>query len=282
MEFKSLNDSHLGEFLQKPSSILEEITLSNILYDKNAPVAMLYSDSTDRDYALKVRLGHIGMRVVTARTPDSLVVLSKRNRTRVVLIRSVASSKDIATLLKKLTTLGMDFSTYPTFLLVRGRILRSLTPLLEIGIQDIIDYENGIETLMEQIDEICATPAGSGATAEDASHSQAGTRGNLTDMSIIDLIQALGPSQRTTRITVTPDEPTENSLTIFLNKGVITHAKLGDLEAEEAIYHALTWNSGKWLMESLEEADVPQTNIKLPNEYILMEGCRLIDEASRG
>ena len=254
--------------------------MSSIFYDKNAPVVMLYSDSTDRDYALKVRLGHTGMRVVTARSADALVVLSKRNRTRVVLIRSVASAKDIATLLKKLTSLGMDFSAYPTFVLARGRIIRSLTPLLEIGIQDIIDYESGISTLFEQIEDI-ASAAKSESNEENASRSQSGTQGNLTDMSIIDLIQALGPSQRTTRITVTPDANTEDALTIFLNKGVITHARLGELEAEEAIYHALTWTSGKWLMEPLQESEVPPSNIKLPNEYILMEGCRLIDEAGR-
>ncbi len=243
--------------------------------------AIIYSDSTDRDYALKVRLTNEGFQLTFARSLDSVVALCRRNRPDVVLVRSLAMPRDVVAILKKLTGFGMNFSSYPTFLLVRGHVAQFLTPLLEIGLEDIIDLENGMETLVARLKDI-RTKHDTIASPDNAqSRAQSGSRGNLSDMSIIDLIQALGPSQRTTRITVTPVNDSSGTLIMYLNRGNITYAKLGDLLAEKAIYQALVWDKGTWLLEPIAESALPEANNNLPNEFILMEGCRLIDESSR-
>jgi hypothetical protein len=99
-------------------------------------------------------------------------------------------------------------------------------------------------------------------------------------MNIVDLLQALGPSQRTARIEVTQggDNP---PLTMYLNKGNIIFAKLGDLSGENAVFEALAWQDGVWVSEPVEEADLPAPNNTMPNEAILMEGCRLLDERTK-
>jgi hypothetical protein len=80
---------------------------------------------------------------------------------------------------------------------------------------------------------------------------------------------------------VKPESPSGESLSMYLLRGQIVFARLGDLLAEKAIYRALTWETGTWTSEPVAENDLPVPNNKLPNEFILMEGCRLIDENGR-
>ncbi len=242
---------------------------------------ILYTDSTDRDYALKMRLTKEGYQMTVARFPDVLISLCRRHHPEVVLIRSLALPRDVVKILKQLSSLGMKFSSIPTFLLVRGHVARFLTPLLEIGLEDIIDLDEGMETLVLRIREVRKHNDSTGGGGREQPETKSGSRGNLSDMSIIDLVQALGPSQRTARITVTSQDGDSESLLMYLNRGNITFAKLGELLAEKAVYRALAWDKGTWLLEPITDADLPEPNNSLPNDFILMEGCRLIDEKSR-
>ncbi len=244
-------------------------------------VAILYSESSEGEYSLRMRLKHDDLKLIRTRSLDSLILLCQRHDPTVVLIRSVALARDIATIFKRLTSLGMDFSRHPTVLLVRSRVVRSVTPLLEIGLEDIIDIEKEGDLLVERIKEISDRAAAQRQNRLNQPTVEEGTRGKLSDMSIIDLIQALGPSQRTVRITVTAGDGDSESLVIYLNRGVITHATLGEKKSEEAMYHALTWSEGTWLLEPIDSGKIPETNVTLPNEHILMEGCRLIDEGTQ-
>lgn len=245
--------------------------------DSESAYIIVYSDSTDRDYALKVRLAKEGFQVSFARSLDVVVAQCRRFRPQVVLIRSTALPRDVVKILKKLANFGMNFSSVPTILLVRGHVAGFLTPLLAIGLEDIIDFDEGLETLVERIREVGKRSISNGGQSE----AKSGSRGNLSEMSIIDLLQALGPSQRTARITVSPNNGKSDKLLMYLNRGNISFAKVGDLLAEKAIYEALTWENGTWLLEPITEEQLPESNNSLPNDFILMEGCRLIDERSR-
>ncbi|MBK7093377.1 MAG: DUF4388 domain-containing protein [bacterium] len=239
---------------------------------------VVYSDSTDRDYALKVRLGKEGYQITHVRALDVLVAQCRRLRPQVVLIRSLAIPRDVVKIIRQLKNLGMDFARFPTFLVLRGHVARSLMPLLAIGLEDIIDLDDGMEILVQRIKEVEKR----GSTEQGrANETRSGSRGNLSEMSIIDLVQALGPSQRTAKITVSSNRGGEDKLVMFLNRGNISFAKLGELVAEKAIYEALAWENGTWLLEPITESDLPEANNNLPNDFILMEGCRLIDERSR-
>jgi hypothetical protein len=96
-------------------------------------------------------------------------------------------------------------------------------------------------------------------------------------MNLIDLIQAMGPSNKTARITVCADGK-DSDLVIYLNRGMIWNASYKAMSGAEAVYEGLGWSNGNWSIESLDESELPEANNKLTNESILMEGCRLIDE----
>ena len=243
--------------------------------------AVVYSDSLDHDYTLKVRLTKEKFQLVFAHSPDTAVALCRRYHPEILLIKSTAAARDVISVIRQLTGLGIDFNSIPTFLLVRGPVVRALTPLLKIGLQDVIDFDEDMDALIGHIRRIRANGTASSGQAATESASGSSSRGNLRDMSIIDLLQALGPSRRTIRITVTPAQPGQDSLMIYLNHGNISHAALGELKGEKAIHQALSWEKGTWLLEPIAESELPEPNNTLPNEHILMEGCRLIDERSR-
>jgi hypothetical protein len=110
-----------------------------------------------------------------------------------------------------------------------------------------------------------------------ASQHKLGSTGSLSDMNLIDLLQALGPSRRTTKITVN-SSATGEKLELYLDQGNIIFAQVEDLQGAEAIYLAMTWEEGTWTLEPIKEMDVREPNNDLSNEAILMEGCRLKDE----
>ena len=100
-------------------------------------------------------------------------------------------------------------------------------------------------------------------------------------MNLIDLLQALGPSRKTVRIIVQSQVPDKYHLELYLDQGSIRFAGLGDLAGAQAIYEAIAWSDGTWKVETVSADDMPRRNVVQPNESILMEGCRLLDEKTR-
>jgi hypothetical protein len=245
----------------------------------------MFSDRPDRAYAFEVRLKHEGYRLTAADSPESLIAICNRLHPDILVLKSFSQPRDLVKTLKHLMSKGVSPSQISTLLLVKGHLVGLLIPLLDIGIKEIADMNSGIETLLYKIREVRRNTVvqlePGRQIAPPSVKKQSGSNGNLSDFSIIDLLQALGPSQRTTRITVKPDDTSGDSLSMYLLRGQIVFARLGDLLAEKAIYRALTWERGTWTSEPVTENDLPVPNNKLPNEFILMEGCRLIDENGR-
>ncbi|MFQ5641582.1 MAG: DUF4388 domain-containing protein, partial [bacterium] len=115
--------------------------------------------------------------------------------------------------------------------------------------------------------------------SREVAKSQAGeARGDLAQMNLIDLIQAMGPSRKTVRITV---DNNDSQLTLYMLDGKMVYAKLGDINGPEAIFEGVQWQSGEFVVSRTRVTEIPSPNIELPNESILMEGCRLMDEELR-
>src|SRR4029079_13986030 len=63
---------------------------------------------------------------------------------------------------------------------------------------------------------------------------------------------------------------------IFLRKGQIVHAQLGDLKGEQAVYALAIWREGDFVFNPGQESDL--TTIQKSNTNLLMEAARRIDE----
>jgi len=66
---------------------------------------------------------------------------------------------------------------------------------------------------------------------------------------------------------------------IWLSSGDIIHAECGTAEGSTAVYEILTWTGGTFALDS--GAQAPKRSITANWQEILVEGCRLMDEAQR-
>lgn len=238
---------------------------------------MIYSDEPERTFPLDGRLKNEGFRTINAGSSASCIQLFERCRPDMLIMHLHSGPRDIIAVVNDLTDSGVDFKSTPTFLLVKNSTISHLTSLLEQGIEDIMNHDANLDLVALKIKKSWAQVE-TRAKQPDEVRERLGSKGNLSDMNLIDLLQALGPSRRTTKITVTPSARANETLEIHLDQGNVIFARLNDLQGAEAIYIGLTWDQGSWSIEQISEKDLHEPNNQLSNEMILMEGCRVIDE----
>jgi hypothetical protein len=98
-------------------------------------------------------------------------------------------------------------------------------------------------------------------------------KGNLTDISIADLIQLNCQSGARARLTAKHGNQT---LVLYFDSGEIAHAQVGDVQGEEAVYELLLWQDGTFEVE--QGMETPTRTINIPWSALIMEGMRRLDE----
>lgn len=247
---------------------------------EKASQVMIYAGDSDSLYAVKVRVKQEGFRTVSERSLDSFVDLFQRSQPDMMVLLLPGEPAEVSNSVQDLAAKGIDFKKTPTFLLVDSSSTSQLIKLFERGIEDIVALDGSLDLLiakMHKARERIQAEAQQAAVGEDPS----GSRGRLSDMNLIDLLQALGPSRKTVRITITAGNSDDEKLVIYLNQGNITFAQLKDRVGAEAVYEAIAWTDGGWTVEPVSVESLPEPNNELANESILMEGCRLLDEKVR-
>jgi hypothetical protein len=95
-------------------------------------------------------------------------------------------------------------------------------------------------------------------------------------MSLLQLLQTMGPSCKTARIRVSSEG---GKLTMCLDKGKVIYAKGNDKQGAEAIYEGASWKTGKWTVHPLKPDELPDPNNDTPLENIFVESSRRIQES---
>ena len=104
-----------------------------------------------------------------------------------------------------------------------------------------------------------------------------GFRGSLGALSFIDLLQTLAQGAKTVHVRLSG--PDRASGEVYLRRGRMVHAECGTASGVDAVYRIIGWGEqGTFSVEKARE--FPTDNIFEANEAILMEGCRLMDEAA--
>ena len=240
---------------------------------------LLYSNSAKTIRPIELRLKNEAFDIVTVTSLGKLGEAMARSPVEGTVIVTEDQAAMVAKLVKHLEAHSVDIGETPTFLVVRNDLIPQLTPLLDKGVQDIIGLGGNYDQLVIKLER--AIEQLRERTSRNGIMNGKGTTGHLSDMSLVDILQALGPGRKTARITVTKDENGGEPLIIYLDKGEIAHASLGEMGCPEAIYEALKWGDGLWRIEPIAADELPAPNNDLPNDAILMEGCRLMDESSR-
>ncbi|HPM38342.1 MAG TPA: DUF4388 domain-containing protein [candidate division Zixibacteria bacterium] len=164
---------------------------------------MLLSDRPGSLTPAYLRLRNEGFRTMAPAGLDSFVDLYRRSRPDIIVLAVSGSAEDVVAFIERLRQRDVDFDHTPAFALVDSAVVPSLTGLLEKGIEDILPVDAGLDLLVVKMQKIQAVLQAKQKQRETADH-KSGATGRLADMNLIDLLQALGPSRRTARITVTP------------------------------------------------------------------------------
>jgi CheY-like chemotaxis protein len=240
---------------------------------------MILGDNVDDMQSVELRLRNEGFRVVCETSQDSFAEMFERSEPDVLLVISTQNPGAITKLIDKVVNPKSLKAKVPVFLLVREYHTAQLAAILGKNVEDIISLDNNLDIMVSKLRSILAVLNKKPAKMEDYEEYY-GATGRLRNMSLIDLLQATGPGQKTIKITVTRHDKNQK-LEMFLDKGKIIYAKVGNFKGAEAVYEAMAWSDGVWSMEPIDSKNLPQPNNSLSNESILIEGCRLLDEKAR-
>jgi len=272
------SDLFLKEVVESAITALEDQIMPSAGQDFNH--VAIFSDRPVTLFAIEKRLKSHGFRVSVADNLDSFVTIYRENHPGIVILWLHFSPGEIVRVLQSLSRHRININALPAFLLVKGNVVGHLNSIIDLDSVDILDLESSPDVLVFKIAKIREKSQVSSGSGDLNGGGHSGSSGNLKDMNLIDLIQAMGPGKRTARIEITPEDKPSEKLTLYLSQGNIIYASLGSLLGEMAIYRALSWENGTWEVEKVGEGDLPEPNNDRPNEFILMEGCRLMDEKS--
>lgn len=97
--------------------------------------------------------------------------------------------------------------------------------------------------------------------------------------SFTDLLQGMSQGLKSVKIDLSNSQG--DKAVIHLFRGQLVYALCGELQGPDAVYAVIAWmEDGEFVVEPSE--DFPEQNIQMSLESVLMEGCRLLDEARAG
>jgi CheY-like chemotaxis protein len=175
-------------------------------------------------------------------------------------------------------------------------ILRSNPKTQQVRFVFLDDLEGGPRT-SDFLDEVVSLPAEPNEIAalvesivnrqariEDvnkASSEQTGVTGELSQISLPDLIQLFSTNRKSGSIELTrrgADDRDEHG-TISMVEGDVVQAAVGVVEGEKALFRLLTWDEGSFAF-SHGGGEVPH-QIHTPTRNLILEGMRQVDELAR-
>ena len=110
---------------------------------------------------------------------------------------------------------------------------------------------------------------------EIAGRSSQGFSATFKDLPFVDLVQTLTSSGRDVRMVV--DGPLGQRSEIYFREGKIVFSVTGKIEGPDAVYEVIMWQTeGSFRVEAASV--FPESNVKVPTDYILLEGLRRLDE----
>jgi len=110
----------------------------------------------------------------------------------------------------------------------------------------------------------------------EALGARGGISGRLSEMNLLDWMSSLEQGRKTCALVLRNGPDT---CTLYFNEGQVTHATYGDLVGDPAVFKVLTWTEGDWELDFSKTAS--QQTTTMPTQGLMMEGLRLLDEASR-
>ncbi len=240
-------------------------------------LVLVYDESGSDIYMLENCLHNFGFSVTFTDSKETFIRKLEDRQPDIALIVNNNEEKNIIDFFSSLVVSGISFDSLPMLLLTDSKNISELNGLLKIGVEDIFNVDNDIDQLMIKINRIRSRKRSEVSQRLNVIQ-ELGTHGSLENMNLIDLLQMMGCSKKTVSLSVTG---AGKQLLIYLDQGQITYAECEDKVGADAVYDAIEWEKGVWSIDPIDSEKLPIPNNELPNDLILIEGCRLLDEKKR-
>jgi CheY-like chemotaxis protein len=160
------------------------------------------------------------------------------------------------------------------FVASRGDIEEKLRPAVGGGVEDFVPKPFFVADLVRQtkkiIDRLHLEKMQKHASRPGV------IQGRLEEMSVTELMQSLEMGQKSCRLALhRGDERCE----MYFTAGQCKHAKLGETEGDNAVYHVIGWSDGDFEIDFAANSNRETTTHSTTG--LLMEAMRLMDEANQ-
>jgi CheY-like chemotaxis protein len=160
------------------------------------------------------------------------------------------------------------------FVASRGDIEEKLRPAVGGGIEDFVPKPFFVADLVRQtkkiIDRLHLEKMQKHASRPGV------IQGRLEEMSVPELMQSLEMGQKSCRLSLRRGE---ERCEMYFTAGQCKHAKLGEIEGDAPVYHAVGWSDGEFEIDFGANSDRETTTHSTTG--LLMEAMRLQDEAEQ-
>ena len=169
-----------------------------------------------------------------------------------------------------------EWSSVPIVFLTSQKSVEDKIRGLELGVEDYLTKPIFLRELVARVRLMLARRDRDAFASRVPTSGRTRFSGSIQDMAIVDLMQTFEVSRKTGVVHI------QNGIAkaqIHFRDGKIVDAELGHLRGEEAVYRALVWNDGDFIVEfgPVEREDIVETS----TQGILMEGMRRVDEWGR-
>lgn len=263
----------LAEVVKNFLDILKEEIEHSSDRRKN-PLVMLYNTLGDIGMSIETRLYNAGFDSTLVSSASELSEQLGQVSPDMIFLALSGSYDEALVQVHKLVSSGVSVHRIPTFVLLNDRAKCNLVEFLRLGIEDAA-------TPIEQLDALIVKAQRVWEVREKESRQRLevlqdmGTHGSLTDMSLIDLLQAMGTGEKIFLVNVSAQG---QQLILTIGKNRIFNAECGDLYGERAIFEALKWEHGIWSVDPINQETEPDQHISRSIDSILIEGCYLLDQ----
>ena len=237
----------------------------------------MYCDDDDYLAAISGRLREEGFRPVSLTEVEKFVEMYQRSRPDMIILLQEGQASRARQLVGAMSKKGVEFDKVPTYLIAASQSTPELADLLGQGLEDIIPIENSLDLLVVKLQKLREKNTDHDIPKPVEVDSGA-TTGNLEDINLVDLLQAMGPGGKTARIKVSANE---GRLVMYLDNGKVIYVEGDHKKGAEAFYDGVTWKTGQWTVRTVDPDKLPEPNNDADNDALLMEGCRRLDEESR-
>jgi len=237
---------------------------------------LMYCDDMDYLGVITARLKEEGFRPVAIDDVGTFVDMYRRSRPDIIILLQEGLGTKATGLITTLSSKGVELAQVPTYLVTSRQAAAELAARVDLGLEDVIPIENSLDLLVVKMQKLrTRLEEGPGDDADPEGADEVAS-GNLEEMSLLQLLQAMGPTCRTARIRVSSEG---GKLTMCLDKGKVVYAKGKDKHGAEAIYEGASWKTGKWTVHPIKPDELPDPNNDTPLEDIFVESSRRIQES---